>query len=254
MCAAEGECAPRPILPPRASAWQSIAIVADTLFASVLDYAYVCNLGAGDAAVTCPNYFVSTTAKGPLASDNPQEMFVTSGARDVFACKGASGYCNPAGPPVVTDPSGSIAALALTPSRLFWLATDGVHGCARSGTCDGGAPHLGGDFRGVAAGGGFVYATRPLTGEVVACPEDGCTSPQVIASGQSGPREIAADGVAVYWIDSTPGVVMSCPHGPAPCTPRVVTKGTPGAVKLLALTQKDVVFADSDALFRAPKR
>ena len=81
-------------------------------------------------------------------------------------------------------------------------------------------------------------------GDVMSCPISGCTTPSILASGQT-PTAIAADGKNVYWVASgNPGAVMKCAVGGCAQSPTTLASGArPGNV--LAVDGVNVYWLDA---------
>jgi hypothetical protein len=111
-------------------------------------------------------------------------------------------------PTTLAPGQGAFPPLACETGVAYWGTTSSVVACPAAGcsqTPRKVAPGLAGS---VAVAAGVAYFT--VGNAVVSCPVTGCTTPRTIGS-SSQPSGIGADGVDVYWLDSTDDVVYACP-------------------------------------------
>jgi hypothetical protein len=125
----------------------------------------------------------------------------------------------------ITGSAISAVNVAVTADSAFVVDYGGGGRLLKISKSDGAiVPLAGGGVAGVAVSGGRVFWTAAPTfggsdGKVIGAGFDG-TNLVEIASGQTTPGAIAADGTGVYWLnagpDATSGVVMAAPAGRTP--------------------------------------
>jgi hypothetical protein len=173
----------------------------------------------------CPSGCVDTTSDGDNCG--------TCG----HSCLGAA--CRGGACAAVLLATGSPADLAVDPANVYW--TDGTNGnverCPIAGCPDGGEMLFSGfgDAGGSVAGievqdTRLLFAESALmTGEVYACPTDGCGSSPAPLARETGGHvgAVAADAKNVYWTSTVDQSVHACPiEGCADGGPAVLAAGS----------------------------
>jgi hypothetical protein len=178
---------------------------------------------------------IASNQLGPIAlASDSSSLYWTNQGGPVAQC--ALGGCNGSPTTLATsNPASSpgIGALAVDATNVYWSDATGVEACAVGG-CNGQPTTL------VAAppayalvtDGKSLYFTDYNNGFVYECPNTGCAQPTILASGQSGPSNLAVDGANVYWANQG-GTIMRCDLGGCAQGPVTMATGQDNPARLV---------------------
>ena len=186
--------------------------------------------GAGDAGGGFVNDIISDSTN----------LYFTDGL-SVYSCPIASTCSSPTA--LLTTGSGAFEQLAVNAGDVFYVNDDTATPSLHAVPITGGATRLVcksdllWDINSIVASSAYVYfTTGDDSSSIYQCPAAGGGKPTVFASDEF-PYGLAADGANLYWTNNAnPGVIGTCPLGPACMGSRTVASGqdNPAAIAVNA--------------------